>query len=178
MKEHSGVTLVELLVTMGVASIVAALAVPSFTTLIQNNRMTTQLNEFVASLNYARTEAIRRGVTVTICPSSDGASCNTGAADKTWENGWIVFSNPDNDSTTIAADEILNVRQSLATGSTFRSGNPDFSYASTGFAVVGNDTVGMCDSRGAGHARAMIITTTGRVSPSDKDKDGNALTCP
>ena len=56
-----GFTLLELMVTVAVAAILATVAVPGFRDLIQNNRVTTQTNELVTALNFARTEAVKRG---------------------------------------------------------------------------------------------------------------------
>ena len=61
-----GFTLIELMVTLAIAAILVSIAVPSFSVMIAQNRMAGQLNEFTAALNLARSEAIRRGVTVTV----------------------------------------------------------------------------------------------------------------
>jgi len=74
--------------TLVIASIVLTLAVPSMRDLIQNNRITGQVNEMVTAFNLARMEAIRRGSPVSVCASTDQASCS-GA--NNWATGWIVF---------------------------------------------------------------------------------------
>jgi len=88
MKKQRGFTLVELMMTLVIASIVMTLAVPSMRDLIQNNRITGQVNEMVTAFNLARMEAIRRGSPVSVCASTDQASCS-GA--NNWATGWIVF---------------------------------------------------------------------------------------
>ena len=69
MKVCRGFTLLELMVAIAVLAILVTIGVPSFQTLIQNNRVVTQTNELVTALNFARTEAVKRGrpvqVTVT-----------------------------------------------------------------------------------------------------------------
>src|SRR3569832_1171984 len=89
-----GFTLVELLVTISIATILVTLAVPSFSDFVKINRMITQTNDFVTALNVARSEAIRRGNRITLCKSSDGAGCVSGG---NWEQGWIVFVDADGD---------------------------------------------------------------------------------
>jgi type IV fimbrial biogenesis protein FimT len=64
MKMCRGFTLLELMVTIAVLAILATIGVPSFQGLIQSNRVTTQTNELVTALNFARTEAIKRGRSV------------------------------------------------------------------------------------------------------------------
>lgn len=87
-RRSRGVTLIEMMVTLAVAAILLAAAVPSFTSLIQNNRAATQVNEFVAAVHAARGEAIKRGMPVTLCASSNQQQCNAGS---TWSSGWVVF---------------------------------------------------------------------------------------
>lgn len=88
MKRSRGFTLVELMITLALAAIILSLAVPGFQDIIRNNRAATQANELVAALGLARSEAVRRGARVSLCPSTDQASC-TGGTD--WADGWIVF---------------------------------------------------------------------------------------
>lgn len=70
-----GFTLVELMVTVAVAAILIAIAVPSFSHMIASNRLNTATNEVVGALNTARLEAIKRNADVQFC--SDLAANNT-----------------------------------------------------------------------------------------------------
>lgn len=80
-----GFTLIELMVTVAILGIVLALGVPSFVGTLAQNRMATQTNELVASLNLARMEAVRRSQSVTL-RAVDTATTNT-----RFEAGWKVF---------------------------------------------------------------------------------------
>ncbi|QKV57365.1 MAG: GspH/FimT family pseudopilin [Dechloromonas sp.] len=75
MKQARGFTLIELLITFMIAAILAALAAPSFTSFIKNNRLTTTTNDLLADLALARSEAAKRGQQVTLCISTNGSSC-------------------------------------------------------------------------------------------------------
>jgi type IV fimbrial biogenesis protein FimT len=66
MKMCRGFTLLELMVTIAVLAILTTIAVPNFRDLIQNNRVTTQANELVSALTFARTEAVKRGRNVEV----------------------------------------------------------------------------------------------------------------
>src|SRR5687768_5278862 len=62
-----GFTLIELMITIGVLAVLVMLAIPSFTTVINNNRLAANANELIASLQLARTEAVRRNTRITVC---------------------------------------------------------------------------------------------------------------
>jgi type IV fimbrial biogenesis protein FimT len=89
----SGFSLVELVITVTIAGILTAIAIPSFSSVISNNRLTTYSNDFVGALNLARSEAIKRGSQVTVK--------RLGPTAKEWQWGWDVF-------VDINADKIFN----------------------------------------------------------------------
>jgi len=164
-----GFTLVELMVTLAVAAILLAMGVPNFTQVIQNNRMTSAANDFLFQLNYARSEAIKRGRTVTICRSTNGSTCNG----TTWSGGFLIFADLDGDGVVDTGEDLLRAGGSLG-GMTLNSDNfgTSIQFASTGL-TTGAATSGhfrFCDSRGNTFARAVLVSTTGRPQIS---KDGN-----
>jgi type IV fimbrial biogenesis protein FimT len=83
-----GFTLLELMVTVGVAAVLMVTGVPSFVSFVQNNRATTDTNDLVTALNVGRNAATQRGAVVTVCSSSNGTTCSS-AVD--WSSGWIVL---------------------------------------------------------------------------------------
>ena len=83
-----GFTLIELLVVIAIAAILTGLAAPSISKMFQTNRVQTEGSSFVSDLMFARSEAIKRGQGVSVCASSDGATCSSS---NTWNTGWIVF---------------------------------------------------------------------------------------
>ena len=82
----AGFTLIELMVTLAVIAILAVVAVPATQTLVNGNRLAGTTGELTSALHLARSEAVRRSARVTMCRSSDGATCAAGA---NWER-WIV----------------------------------------------------------------------------------------
>ena len=90
MNRQRGFTLIELIITMALAAIVLTIGVPSFQAMMRNNRAATYTNEFMSALNLARSEAIKRGWRVAMCPGTQ-TGCNGNA----WGNGWIVFVDAD-----------------------------------------------------------------------------------
>jgi len=110
-RTHKGFTLIELMVTLAVAVILITVAVPGFRTMIQNNRATTQANELLTAFMLARSEAVKRGVAVSVCSSTDQATC---AASANWATGWIVFTDDAGVSGTLdSTDQLIRVWEAL-----------------------------------------------------------------
>lgn len=76
----AGFTLIELIVTMAIVAILAAIAMPSFQAFFVSSRAQTQTANFVEALNYARSESVRRAVDVRV-------RANNGT---NWHSGWTV----------------------------------------------------------------------------------------
>lgn len=81
-----GFTLIELMVVVAIVAIIAAIGAPSWNNLVVSNRIRAAANDWVASTQFARSEAVRQNSPVIMCPSSDGASCTASG----YESGWIV----------------------------------------------------------------------------------------
>jgi type IV fimbrial biogenesis protein FimT len=89
----SGYTMIELIVTVMVASVLLSVAVPTFFWVTNSNRIAAEINGLLGDLQFARGEAIKEGVNVTVCVSANGTTC---AGTNTWQSGWIVFSSSNN----------------------------------------------------------------------------------
>ena len=171
MPVHRGFTLIEMLVTITVLAIVLGIGLPGLRDFILNNRQVSAVNEMVASLQYARTEAIARNRTVSLCPSSDGADCS-GSSD--WSLGWIIFTDETNFGVKDGTDEVLRHVDAVE--------NMDFvsddeiasavSYRRDGRAR-GTGTFTLCDARGASHGKKIEMDLAGR--PRVQKLDGS---CP
>src|SRR5579871_266621 len=81
-----GFTLVELLVTLSVAAILLAIAMPAFSSFMKNTRLSMEANTLVYDLNLARSEAVKLDTSVEVCASADHVTCSTVAPD--WATGW------------------------------------------------------------------------------------------
>nr|WP_259372072.1 GspH/FimT family pseudopilin [Caldimonas mangrovi] len=103
-----GLTLVELMVVIAVVTILGTLSSGSMQALIDRTRLESSTFDFLGDLQFARSEAITRGLPVSICPSSDGAACAEGDA---WHLGWIVFVDAEGDGSV--SDPALVLRRRL-----------------------------------------------------------------
>jgi type IV fimbrial biogenesis protein FimT len=179
MKLHYGFTLIELMVSLTVAGILFAVAIPAFNSFVQNDRDTGQANSLVESLSYARSEAVKRASPngITVCQSANGLACDAGP----WTEGWIVtYIDPviPANTTVLQAIPALSGSNTVtpvvgpATGITFNS---------NGTAALAPFTLRICDIRGAAYARQVEVNLTGRVAASQKpgfSVGGAALACP
>lgn len=163
-----GFTLIELLVTVAVAAVLAALAVPSFTSLINTNRLVAQANALVAGLQEARVEALRSNRRVTLCRSSNGTSCNTGAG--AWTS-WISFVDINGNQVVDAGDTLLRSSavkvplqvSSTAQALTFRA---DGMVRDNGTRALVNNTLTVCipTTNPAANKRQVTLNTGSRVA--------------
>lgn len=169
-RPQGGFTLIELLVTISIAAIMMTLAIPNFMDFLRNNRLAGQANDFVLACAYAKSEAVKRGLRVTICSRQNDSTC---AASTTWDTGWLVFVDVDGDGVCDGCgaanppDTILQVRSPVTDegGNTLRAGaRTRITFQSTGFSPGFNDTFRLCDSRGTAVARQLVVSQQGRVT--------------
>ena len=85
-----GLTMIELLIVIAIAAILATIAVPSFRDMLNTTRQNSALGLVVNDLNQARGEAIKRNTHVLVCArDADGTDC---VATGNWQAGWLVCS--------------------------------------------------------------------------------------
>ena len=111
-RSETGVTLIELLVTLSVALILLGVAVPSFQNVIRINRIAALTNELSSALQLARSEAVTRGTRVTVCKSADPLAASPACSSSAnWQDGWLIFVDPNNNGTLDTGDLLLKVNK-------------------------------------------------------------------
>ncbi|MEI6415311.1 MAG: GspH/FimT family pseudopilin, partial [Pseudomonadota bacterium] len=110
-----GVTFIELIATITIVGILAAMAIPSFNTMMQTNRFATQVNDLVGDFNLARNEAAKRGVPVTVCKDGGTKDCTVAtAATRCWKSGWLVFVDTNGNNQIDTGEAVLRLHGPMA----------------------------------------------------------------
>lgn len=167
---QTGVTLIELLVTLAIATIVLTLGVVGFRELVASTKITNAANSLVGHLQFARSEAIKRGTEVSVCPSTDGTTC-VSESDGSWEIGYLVRLD--------ATGRVLRyVDSAEMAGITVTMGKPRIRFRPDGTAPGFNATLTICDTTDSAAKRGVIVSDVGRVRVSNYRAGGGALSCP
>lgn len=161
-----GFTLVELLVVLAIGAILLTIAIPGYAFLVNGSRLTAVTNDLVTALHLARSEAIKRGMRITLCKSNSTSSsfpsCNSSAE---WQQGWLIFVDGGTRGVVDAGDILLRTQHPVSTAIITTSNNFSsfISYLPNGVSQggnwLGNGTVHICV---AGNQRDIIINLTGR----------------
>ncbi len=169
----SGLSLWELLWTLGIAGVLLALAVPSFRNALLDARRTADINGFVTAVQLARSEAAKRGAAIVLCKTADGLRC--GGDELRYDAGWMVFANTDGlrPPERNAGEALLLQYQPWSRGS-ISANRRLFEFRAFGWRST-NGTVTFCDADG--RARAVIVSYTGRPRVAEVGPGGRGLSC-
>jgi type IV fimbrial biogenesis protein FimT len=160
-----GFTTLEILVTLSVAAILAAVAVPSLSDLVNERRLAGAASQLASDLQFARADAIKRNARVLVCARNSGAS--TCAATPDWANGWVVCydANYDDACDDGSADDPNPVRVGVPVHPSLRIAA---SAARVRFAPIGTSggaaTLTVSGSWAQSSSRIASVATTGAVT--------------
>ncbi|MCX4027128.1 GspH/FimT family pseudopilin [Endozoicomonas sp. SM1973] len=144
----TGFTLIEMLITLVIASIILGAAYPAFNNMINENRLTTTANSFIGALSIARNEAIKRGVQISVVAKDASDNNNE------WGRGWTVQD---------AASNVIRDFPSLDQQNISLNSTNNFStitFNARGFLATNQDTVNL-QLPGASSTRLITVTASG-----------------
>jgi type IV fimbrial biogenesis protein FimT len=114
-KQHSGFTMMELVMTMAIVVILGTIAIPGFKFVTSSNRISTEVNGLLGDIQLARSQAVKEGLPVTICTSTSGTGCTS----TDWHLGWIVFLDTNNNKAVDAGEAVIRTQPAFGGTDTF-----------------------------------------------------------
>lgn len=191
---EKGFTFIELMIAVVLVGVLLGIGVPSFQSMMQVSRMTGDYNSLTGSLNFARSEAIKRASSISVCARATENSCGTD-----WSEGWLVFDDAgatpgviDDGETVLKATQLERRGMVLINNARITAGaaqpvaRPFIRFGPRGTSNWrGAGFFMFCDDRGTAGARVTNVTLAGSVRRGRKDSGGNLLnafneaaTCP
>src|SRR5688500_2290997 len=175
----NGFTLLELMVVLAIAGVLAAIAIPAMGDFMRNSRITAAANDVMAALHFTRSEATKRRQPVTLCTSNDTINADGSQNDNPTCSasplltGWFAFVDLNQSGTREVGELVLMQREPMDARITARSSADPFAvtYLNNGFALDPNQSqLVLCDERGnvptggeLSSARGILIAVTGRA---------------
>ncbi len=172
--------LVELLVVIGIVGILMGVGVSSYKYVTNSSRVSGEINGLLGDMQFARSEAIKRGQYVTVCGSSDGATCLTSG---TWSSGWIIFTDQNDNGAVDAGETILRIQPPWTSSDTLTVNNSAIKFVSfnhnglaTGLPTDGTDFVVTLNTSPSNTTwkRCLDVTMAGAMKTErNGDSSGN-----
>lgn len=164
---NAGVSMMEMLITLLILGMVAAIGLPSLNGFIEDNRLNAAIADLQSSMQTARAEAVGRNAYVTMCKrNTAGTDCVTSGG---WQQGWLLFVDVNGDGTVDGGDEILYVHDALL-GTLTLHGTTNVEdlivFRPSGQTSVSSmQTFILCDERGfVEGAKGLMVSIMGRGS--------------
>ncbi|MDD4965931.1 GspH/FimT family pseudopilin [Halothiobacillus sp.] len=172
-----GFTAIELMMTLIIAMILLAIAIPSFSRMTAQNHLATTANDFVSAFGAARQTAIVKGRPVTLCAGNQSGCF----ASVDWSNGWLAFVDADKSGTLDAGEQILFTGIARRDDVVVQGNTPvekPIIFSPLGFAsqpggAFTAGTLRVCVPTDiANNARDLVLAKSGRLRVEAKDLNG------
>jgi type IV fimbrial biogenesis protein FimT len=169
-RRSAGLTLLELLTVITIAAVLMGIGLPSYQYVTNANRISGEVNGLLGDMQYARSEAIKEGQTVSVCSSTDPTAATPACSgSNAWQSGWIVFSDVNGNGAFDPGDTVLRVQNSFPLGDTFNANNgmTGVTFNREGFALGLANTVTVTLHAAVpnnGTTRCLQITIVGQLT--------------
>jgi type IV fimbrial biogenesis protein FimT len=176
MHNKTGFSLIELLITVVLISIISILAIPNFQSFFKQSQSKTLATQLMEALHLTRSEAMLRGITITLCQSADHTTCSGN-----WQDGQIIFADTKNTATVENKESLLYVFPSSRQKGIlhWRSSlhRNYLSFYPTGFTRSEDGTFWYCQTGKHQATWAVIVNQAGRARYVDNAKNLVAYLC-
>lgn len=162
MERQSGITVIELLVSMAILGIIFAIAIPSYGSAMARANMGEAESAIFTSINNAVTFSFVGGSRAVLCPSANGESCDKSFD---WSRGWLVFEDKNANRERDADDRKLGYMDQISPELTILTseGRTRIAFQSGGGNFGSNAHFKLCDKRRPQRSRSLFLSNTGRI---------------
>ena len=168
-------TLIELMIILAALMITLSIGLPSLRSLQGHNSLVAASNRLVGQLQFARSEAVKRGYPVVLCPASQPDRCSPGDE---WQDGLLIFADNNHNRRLDAGEQVLHhYRPDPGTRLVTSRWRRILVFRPDGSAPGSTATITLCDPARAAAPRAVILSNPGRPRVSRTRPDGSPLLC-
>ncbi|HEY9024423.1 MAG TPA: GspH/FimT family pseudopilin [Burkholderiaceae bacterium] len=175
-RPRAGFTLVELMVTIAIVAIVAALGVPSFMRVLARHAINSQAEELQDAVRIGRNEAMKRSGPVVLCRTEETNPSHCAGSGGSWQT-WVLFTDVNRSGAFAAGDAILRQHMDVSSRMTVRGNASSIRFEATGIAHAdtGSSTIVLAERNGGGNPwqRQVCVNPRGEVAVIAGD-----ATCP
>jgi len=170
----AGFTLIDQMIVVSIVMILMGQALPSISSTLQKNRISSVYNEALAALNYVRSIAVSTSSWATLCKSNPTGTACASSQSTPWTNGWIVFEDANNNG-EINTGETIHLQNNTLPSQlliNYSRNKQRISYSAEGYAVGYNGKISFCDTQMQIN-KTMVISNSGRVRLAQKHELGS-----
>lgn len=179
MSPRCGFTLPELLIALLLLSLLSALGLGAFDSLIARERTTAGLNRILGAVHEARTLAITRQTRVTLCPGDSAALPATCAGRDQWHRGWMIYVDRNGNGRLDDERELLKrhsgwTHDARVRWRSFRN-RSQLHFRANGMTDWQNGSFTWCPVDGDTRFAAQLVLNAGGRSRVARDLDGDGV---
>ena len=152
---YRGFTIVETMVVLSIAAILLIIAIPNYRSFMTTNQASNATFLLNASIQLAKSEAMRRSKNVSVCPVSTagGTSCGSGPS---WQYGWLVVE--------VSTNTVLKVYRPSGMESVTNNLNGSVTFSSKGLLQPINPYTFTIKPSGCTQGFQLSVSTSGQTT--------------
>ncbi len=168
MRAQQGLTIVEMMIGLAIIAILITVVAPNLQSILQSNRVVSEINTMSSAAQLARFKAIDDEVTVVMCPTTDFKTCVS-----SWSQAKMVFIDDNSNGTKEDSETLVLATDALGANSKILGVSGSLVFADDG-SITPSASIVVCPQDGAvENASALYISGYGRISVAvDSNNDG------
>jgi type IV fimbrial biogenesis protein FimT len=137
-----------------------------------SNRISSEINALLGDMQFARSQALKQGLSVTVCTSTNTNTPNpTCSGSNVWNTGWIVFLDSNGSGQVDPGEQVVRVQPSFNGNDSMISSVASYTattYNRMGYAITTAGTTNIIALHDAtntqAYTRCLAITASGSVT--------------